>query len=168
MSEQQPGSLAAAATDLVPDPEVGEIRMARPDRGPELQVLIIEVHGEYVQALLCDHECDQATEADAVLSPILTGLPTRLLVHGDVSASVLTRRLSHPTGRIEPHLVERIALRGRGFDFHSSDLGRGRAIIGDADPRWEWKLEQHRRMRTVRASARELGLGIHRLGPREG
>jgi hypothetical protein len=103
-----------------------------------------------------------------VLSPILTGLPHRILVHGDISASVLTRRLWRTLGQIEPHLVERIALRGRGFDFNSSDLGRGRAIVRDSDPRWEWKLEKHRQMRAVRASARELGLEIYKLGPREG
>jgi hypothetical protein len=70
-------------------------------------VLVTEVHDGYVQAVLCSDECDLATETDVVLSPVITGLPDRLLVHGDVSAS-------------------------------------------------------------VRASARELGSGIYKLGPREG
>lgn len=168
MSEEIPGSPAALPTAGVPDPEVGQIWIAQPDRGSGIQMLITEVHDGYVQALLCSDECDRATETDAVLSPIVTGLPHRLLVHGDVSASVLTRRLSRSVGRIESHLVERIALRGRGFDFNSSDLGRGPAIVSDSDPRWEWKLEKHRQLRTVRASARELGLRIYELGPREG
>lgn len=104
-----------------------------------------------------------------MLSPILTGLPRRLLVHGDISASILTRRLSHAVGRIAPDLVERIALRGRGFDFNSNDLGRGVAILTDSDPRWDWKLAQHREMRGVRARARELGFApMYKLGSREG
>jgi hypothetical protein len=70
-------------------------------------------------------------------------------------------------GRIEPHVVEHIALRGRGLDFTSTDLGRGTAIAGEFDPRWEWKLEQHRHLRHVRARASELGWEIYKLGPRE-
>jgi hypothetical protein len=70
-------------------------------------------------------------------------------------------------GQIEPGLVERVALRGRGLDFASTDLGRGTAIAGESDPRWEWKLDQHRRLRQVRARASELGWEIHKLGPRE-
>jgi hypothetical protein len=60
-------------------------------------------------------------------------------------------------GRIEVDMAERIALRGRGLDFASTDLGRGTAIAGEFDPRWEWKLEQHRRLRKLRARASELG-----------
>jgi hypothetical protein len=168
MSEEQPGSLAALSGDAALDPELGQIWIARPDRGPEVRVLIIEVHDQYVQALLCGDDCDRATETDAVLSPSLTGLTRRLLVHGDISASILKRRLWRSVGQIEPHLVERIARRGRGFDFASSDLGRGAAILTETDPRWKWKLEQHRHLRAVRARASELGLGIYGLGPREG
>jgi hypothetical protein len=58
-------------------------------------------------------------------------------------------------------------LRGRGLDFNSTDLGRGRAIADESDPRWEWKLERHRQMRPLRARASELGWEIHRLSPRE-
>lgn len=58
-------------------------------------------------------------------------------------------------------------LRGRGLDFTSTDLGRGTAIAGDSDPRWDWKLEQHRQLRQVRARASELGWEIYKLGPRE-
>jgi hypothetical protein len=156
MSEEQSG------------PEVGQLWIARSDRGAELQVLVVEVRDEHVQALLCDEECDSATDTDAVLSPITTGLPRRVLVHGDVSASILTRRLSRPVGRIDPHVAQRIALRGRGSDFNSNDLGRGPAILSDSDPRWEWKLAKHRDMRALRARAGELGLEIYRLGSREG
>lgn len=76
-------------------------------------------------------------------------------------------RIGRPLGQIEPGLVERVALRGRGLDFASTDLGRGTAIAGESDPRWEWKLDQHRRLRQVRARASELGWEIHKLGPRE-
>lgn len=168
MSEEQSGPSATPGADGAPSPEVGQVWVAQSGCGPELQVLLIEVHAEHVQALLCDDECDSATETDAVLAPITTGLPRRLLVHGDISASILTRRLVRSLGQIEPHLVERIALRGRGFDFNSSDLGRGPAILSESDPRWEWKLARHRAMRAVRASAGELGLAIYKLGSREG
>lgn len=168
MSEQQSGPAPAIGAQAAPHPEVGELWIARSDRGAELQVLVVEVHDAHVQALLCDEECEWATETDAVLPPITTGLPHRVLVHGDVSASILTRRLLRKVGRIEPHLVERIALRARGADFNSSDLGRGRAIVADSDPRWEWKLARHREMRGVRARAGELGFAIYKLGSREG
>ncbi len=168
MSEGQSGPFAPIGADHVPRPELGEVWIARSDRGADVHVLIIEVHAEHVQALLCDDECDSATETDAVLSPILTGLPRRLLVHGDISASILTRRLVRSLGQIEPHLVERIAQRGRGFDFNSTDLGRGPAIRSESDPRCGWKLAKHREMRAVRASAGELGLAIYKLGSREG
>jgi hypothetical protein len=130
-------------------------------------VLIIEVHPGYAQVLLCGEECDLATDTDAVLEPSTTGYLRRLLVHGDVSAAILTPRLWRRVGRIEPHLVERIALRGRGFDFTSDDLGRGTSIGSESDPRWEWKLDKHRQMRALRARASELGLGIYKIGPRE-
>ena len=61
----------------------------------------------------------------------------------------------------------RIALRGRGLDFTATDLGRGTAIAGESDPRWEWKLDRHRQLRQVRARASELGWEIYKLGPRE-
>jgi hypothetical protein len=177
MSEEQLGSLAATVEDAVPDPavavpdqavganagldpavgenavpdpEVGEIRIARPDSGPDLYVLIIEVRPAYVQALLCDEQYQLATDTDAVLEPSTTGFLRRLLVHGDVSASILTRRLSGPIARIEPRLVERITLRGQGLDFNSADLGRGRTLSGDSDPRWGWKLDRHRQVRSIR------------------
>jgi hypothetical protein len=94
-------------------------------------------------------------------------LAHRILIHGDVSGSILKRRLGQSLGQIEPHIVERIALRGRGRDFTSTDLGRGRAILDESDPRWEWKLEKHRQLRQIRARASELGWEIYRLGPRQ-
>jgi hypothetical protein len=102
-----------------------------------------------------------------VLDRDATGLPQRVLVHGDVSGSILTWRLRRSIAQIDPHLVERIALRGRGLDFNSSDLGRGTAIVNESDPRWDWKLEKHSQLRAVRARASELGWEIYRLGPRE-
>lgn len=133
-----------------------------------MYVLIIEVHPGHVQVLLCGDECHLATETDAVLERSTTGCLRRLLVHGDVSAAVLKPRLSQRMGRIEPHLVERIALRGRGLDFNSNDLGRGTAIVTESDPRWDWKLDRHRALRGLRARASELGWEIYKLGPREG
>ncbi len=120
-----------------------------------------------MQALLCGEECEWATDADSVLDPSTTGVARTLLIHGDVSGSILTHRLQRPIGQIEPDLVQRIALRGRGRDFTSSDLGRGSAIVSDVDPRWDWKLDKHRQLRQVRARASELGWEIYRLGPRE-
>jgi hypothetical protein len=175
MSEQQPGRLvlvradaSRASVDLGSDPDVGQIRIVRPGRGKDMQVLVVEVHDQHVQALLCGEECDLATDTDSILDPSVTGLPRRLLVHGDVSGSILKRRLGRSIGQeLGPNLVERIALRGRGLDFTSTDLGRGTAIAGESDPRWEWKLEQHRHLRQVRARASELGWEIYKLGPRE-
>ncbi|HJS96302.1 MAG TPA: hypothetical protein VJ741_18700 [Solirubrobacteraceae bacterium] len=172
MREQRPGRLALvhderrAPVEL--GAEVGQIRIARPDHGDEVQVLVVEAHDEYVQGMLCGEECDLATDTDSILQPDVTGLPRRILVHGDVSGSILKRRLGRSLGqRLGPNLVERIALRGRGLDFTSTDLGRGRAIAGESDPRWEWKLEKHRQMRPLRARASELGWEIYKLGPRE-
>jgi hypothetical protein len=167
MAEGQRGVSAAVAADAQRDPKVREIRIARADSGSDVFVLIIEVRDGHVQGLLCDEACRFATETDALLEPSTTGFLRRLLVHGDVSAAILNRRLSAPIGRIEPHLVERITLRGQGLDFNSGDLGRGTAIPGESDPRWEAKLERHRQIRAVRARASELGLEIYKLGPRE-
>jgi hypothetical protein len=172
MSEQQPGRLVlvrddrcAASEDA---PEVGQIRIARPDRGAERRVLVVEVHEEHVHAMLCGEECEWATDADAVLEPDITGLSIPILIHGDVSGSILKRRLERSVGqRVGANLVERIGLRGRGLDFNSTDLGRGRAITDESDPRWDWKLEQHRQLRRLRARASELGWEIHKLSPRE-
>lgn len=145
-------------------PGVGQIWLVGSDRGPEVQVLVIEVHEGHVQVLLCGDEVCSATETDAVLGPSVTGLPGRLLIHGDVSAPILKGRLSEPVGEIIPELVARIVLRGRGLDFNSSDLGRGRAILSEEDPRWDWKLEKHKELRRLRASARELGWQMYALG----
>jgi hypothetical protein len=171
MREQTSGRLALvrddrrAAGDDAPD--VGQIRTVRSDRGEDMQVLIVEVHDQHVQGMLCGEECELATDTDSILAPELTGLPRRILVHGDVSGSILKCRLGQAMGQIEPGLAERIALRGRGLDFTSTDLGRGIAIASESDPRWEWKLEQHRHLRQVRARASELGWEIYKLGPRE-
>jgi hypothetical protein len=158
---------ARATEELRSDPDVGQIRIVRREPGEDLHVLVIEVHGDHVQAMVCGEECDWATETDAVLEPRSTGLPRPILIHGDVSWSILKRRLGRALGQIEADMVERIALRGRGLDFTSTDLGRGRAIAGDSDPRWELKLERHRELRQVRARASELGWEIYKLGPRE-
>jgi hypothetical protein len=146
------------------EPGVGQIWTARADRGPDLYVLVIEVHQGHVQALLCGDECDFATDTDAVLGPRATGCPRRLLVHGDLAATILDERLLQLMGRVTPELVQRIVLRGRGMDFHSTDLGRGRPVVDDTDPRWAWKLEKLRQLRRVRASAAELGWQMHKLG----
>ncbi len=182
MTEQHPGRLSVVRSEGSADdrsaddgsratersrPNPGEIWTARPDRGSDMLVLVSEVHGEHVQAMLCGEECEWATDTDAVLDPRSTGSPQRLLVHGDESGSILTRRLQRSVGQIDAHLVQQIALRGRGLDFNSSDLGRGTAIASEADPRWDWKLERHRQLRKVRAPASDLGWEIYTLGPRE-
>jgi hypothetical protein len=172
MRQQTPGRLALVRDERCAPAdegaEVGQIRIAHPDRGAEVQVLLIEVHDEHVQAMLCGEQCDWATDTDSVLDPRTTGLPRPILIHGDVSGSILKRRLGRCVGQqLGPSLVERIALRGRGLDFTSTDLGRGTAIAGESDPRWEWKLEQHRQLRQLRARASELGWEIYKLGPRE-
>ena len=169
MKEPRPGRLALVSDDrhVGGAPEVGQIRIVCPDRGQDMQVLLVEVHAEHVQAMLCGEECELATETDAILEPDVTGLSRRILVHGDVSGSILRRRLGHALGQIEPGMAERIALRGRGLDFTATDLGRGTAIAEESDPRWEWKLQQHRQLRRVRARASELGWEIYKLGPRE-
>ena len=172
MTQQTPGRLALVRDERHAPVEngvqVGQIRIARPDRGDEVQVLVVEVHDQHVQAMLCGEECDWATDTDAVLAPRTTGLPRPILIHGDVSGSILKRRLGASMGqRLQPNLVERIALRGRGLDFTATDLGLGTAIAGESDPRWEWKLERHRQLRQVRARASELGWELYKLGPRE-
>jgi hypothetical protein len=174
MAEQQTGRLVLVRTDtpraadeLRSDPDVGQIRIVRPDRGEDMQILIVEVYDDHVHGMLCGEECDLATDTDSILDPEATGLARPMLVHGDVSGSILKRRLGQPLGQIQPDLVEQVALRGRGLDFTSTDLGRGTAIAGESDPRWEWKLLQHRNIRQVRARASELGWEIYKLGPRE-
>jgi hypothetical protein len=83
---------------------------------------------------------------------------------------MMKRRLLQPLGQADADLVERVALRGRGLDFTSNDLGRGSAVAGESDPRWDWKLDKFRQLRTVQARASELGWEIYKLddpGPRE-
>lgn len=170
MSEQQPGLAQPWAGPRSLEIEVGQVRLARPDDGPDLLVLIVAVHDDEVEALLCGHECDLATDTDSVLEPTATGYLRRLLVHGDVSGRILQKRLHATLGRVPPELAERIALRSRGLDFGANDLGRGRAMVDDSDPRWEWKLEKFRRMRAIRARAGEVGWSVYKLGdpgPRE-
>jgi hypothetical protein len=148
-------------------PGVGELWLAQGDRGTDLYMLVTETHDGHVQALLCGDECDLATETDSVLEPRATGCPRRLLVHGDLAAAILNTRLKQLMGTIEPELVQRIVRRGRGMDFHSADLGRGRPIVDNSDPRWDWKLEKLKQLRRVRASAAELGLHMYKLGSSE-
>ena len=145
-------------------PGVGQVWLVRADRGAEVYALVIEVHPGHVQALLCSDECRLATDTDSVLEPRASGCPRRLLVHGDLAGAILDDHLTQLMGSVTPELVQRVVLRGRGLDFHSSDLGRGRPIGDDTDPRWNWKLEELRRLRRVRASARELGWEMYKLG----
>jgi hypothetical protein len=155
----------AVAADELPRPEVrvGQIWIARPDEGPDVLVLLIEVRDDHVDALLCSDDDGLATETDAVLEPPDTGWPDRLLVHGDVGGPILRKRLVGSPGRIDPGIVRRIVLRGRGVDFYSHDLGRGTPILSESDPRWDAKLERVEQLRTVKARATELGLKLYRL-----
>ena len=170
MPEEERGPLVqlprSARVDPVPegDARVGQIRLALPDRGSAVTVLIIEVDDGSVRGLLCGEDWPLATETDAVLEPWQSGCPGRLLVHGDVSAAILNRRLSRVLGAITPEIVERIVLRGLHRDFDTHDLGRGRPILDRDDPRWEWKLEQLTRVRGVRARASEVGFTLHESG----
>src|SRR6185437_6507586 len=79
MAEQQPGRLvlvraeeSPAPAEIRSDPGAGQIRIVRPDRGRDMQVLIVEVHDEYVQGMLCGEECDLATDTDSILEPDVT------------------------------------------------------------------------------------------------
>jgi hypothetical protein len=158
---------ASAALGGMPVPEiaVGQIWIAQPDDGPGMLVLVTDVAEDHVQALLCtegDHEV--ATETDAVLGRLTTGLPGRLLIHGDVAGSIMRTRLIRSPGRIDPALVRRIMLRGRGLDFNSRDLGRGAPIASEADPRWDAKMKRIEQFRTVKARAADLGLTIKPIG----
>jgi hypothetical protein len=158
---------ALVAPERLPRPEadVGQIWIARPDEGSDVLVLLIEVCADHVQALLCSEDDGLATETDAVLEPRITGCPYRLLVHGDLAGSILSSRLAGSPGRIDPGLVRRIVLRGRGLDFYSHDLGRGTPMLSDSDPRWDAKVERLNQLRTVKAGASELGLRVYPLTP---
>lgn len=160
-------SSAAVAPDDLPRPEVGagQIWVARPDEGPDVLVLVLEACADHVQALLCSEDDGLATETDAVLEPSLTGYPYRLLVHGDLAGSILSTRLVGSPGRVDPGIVRRIVLRGRGLDFYSHDLGRGTPLLSESDPRWDAKSERLDELRTVMASASELRLKIYPLTP---
>ena len=144
----------------LPEVDVGQIWVAAPDEGPAVLVLITDVSDDHVQALMCSSEGDMATETGAELAAHITGCPYRLLVHGDLAGSIMRTRLVGCPGRIDPALVQRIVVRGRGMDFNSRDLGRGTPIVWDSDPRWNTKTERLRQLRTVKARASELGLKI--------
>ncbi len=153
------------APDELPRPEVdvGQIWIARPDAGPDVLVLIIEVQADHVQALLCSEDDGLGTETDAVLEARLIGYPDPLLVHGDLAGAILTARLVGSPGRIDRGLLRRIVLRGRGLDFYSHDLGRGTPMVSESDPRWDPKMERLNQLRTVKARASELGLKVYPL-----
>jgi len=148
-----------------PEVAVGQIWIAEPDDGPGMLVLVTEIADDHVQALLCTQGDDEmATETDAVLGRLTTGCPGRLLVHGDVAGSIMRTRLTGSPGRVDPALVRRIVVRGRGLDFNSRDLGRGRPIASEADPRWEAKTQRIEQFRAVKARAADLGLKIRTIG----
>jgi hypothetical protein len=154
---------AAVGPDELPRPavRVGQIWFARPDEGQDVLVLLIEVRADHVDVLLCTDDDGLATETDAVLEPRVTGWPDRLLVHGDVGGAVLTTRLVGSPGRVNPGLIRRIVLRGRGVDFYSHDLGRGTPMQSQTDPRWNAKMERVEQLRTVKARAADLGLRVY-------
>jgi len=164
MAETPPGLAALPDAPRHDRVEVGQLWLARPDRGTDLLVLVVGVYTDQVEALVCGTDWQLATDTDSVLEPAATGYLRRLLVHGDACGRIPNRRLAGPVGRVAPELAERIALRGRGLDFGSTDLGRGRAVLEETDPRWEHKLEQFRRLRGVRARAGEVGFSVHRFG----
>jgi len=158
---------ASVTLDDLPRPEVavGQIWIAQPDDGPGMLVLVTDVADDHVQALLCTQgDDDMVTETDAILGRLTTGCPGRLLVHGDVAGSIMRTRLTGSTGRIDPGLVQRIVMRGRGLDFNSRDLGRGAPIASEADPRWDWKMKRIEQFRAVKARAADLALKIQTIG----
>jgi hypothetical protein len=158
---------ASVPVDDLPRPEltVGQIWIAQPDDGPDMLVLVTDVADDHVEALLCTRGDDHmATETDAVLGRFTTGCPGRLLVHGDVAGSIMRTRLAGSAGRVDPALVRRIVLRGRGLDFNSRDLGRGTPIASETDPRWDAKMRRIEEFRAVKARAADLGLKIKTIG----
>ena len=159
-------TLPQVAPESLPRPEVdvGQIWIARPDKGPDVAVLIIEVRADHVQALLCSEDDGLGTETDAVLEPRLVGYQHPLLIHGDVAGAILRARLVGSPGRIDRGVVRRIVLRGHGLDFYSRDLG------GDTDGQrvrstLDAKPERVNQLRTVKAGASELGLKVYPLTP---
>ncbi len=160
-------TLPQVAPESLPRPEVdvGQIWIARPDKGPDVAVLIIEVRADHVQALLCSEDDGLGTETDAVLEPRLVGYQHPLLIHGDVAGAILRARLVGSPGRIDRGVVRRIVLRGHGLDFYSRDLGRGTPMVSESDPRWDAKPERVNQLRTVKAGASELGLKVYPLTP---
>ena len=111
-------------------PGVGQIWLARADRGPDLYVLVIEVHRGHVQALLCGDECHRATDTDSVLEPRVSGCPRRLLVHGDLAGAILDDRLTQLMGSVTPELVRRTVLRAAGWIFTPATwVGEGQSVM---------------------------------------
>jgi hypothetical protein len=86
--------------------------------------------------------------------------------HGEGVIVLITE--VHDDGRIHRSLVRRIVLRGFGFDFQSRDLGRGTPIVSESDPRWAWKQDKLRQLRTVQARAADLGWQLYKLGEETG
>jgi hypothetical protein len=116
-----------AMTDELPG--VGQIWLARVDRGPDLYALVIEVHQGHVQALLCGDECHRATNTDPVLEPRVSGCPRRLLVHGDLAGAILDDRLTPLMGSVTPELVQRIVLRAGDWTFTPATwVGEGQSV----------------------------------------
>jgi hypothetical protein len=148
------GASTPPETPARPHPAVGQIWIAEPDEGPGVLVLVTEVNDDNVRVLACSDDGDIAAYTDSVLERHLTGCPYRLLVHGDVACSILTKRLSYCSGRIDRELVPRIVRRGRGMDYNSRDLGRGTPILSESDPRVAAKAEKLKRLRTVQARER--------------
>lgn len=75
-----------------------------------------------------------------------------------------TRLVGSPR-RIDPTLVHRIVVRGRGMDFNARGLGRGTPIVSESDPRWDTETERLKQLRTVKARASELWLRISPVTP---
>ena len=116
-----------------------------------------------MQALLCSEDDGLGTETDAVLEARLTGYPDPLLVHGDLAGAILRRGWSDlPAESIEASCDASSCVAAAWTSIRTI-WGGGRRCSASPIHAGTRRCERLNELRTVRASASELGLKVYPL-----
>lgn len=119
---------------------VGDVCIATGPNVRELVlVLAIKEKDQAAEVCLATLDVEEATDADLVLPPALTGMPMEIAFESDVTGMVWSSQLGEPTGQVGAEFVK--ALRDLACGQPLGELRRyqGMPLLGRLDPRWSRK-----------------------------
>ena len=135
---------AGDAHDL---PRPGDLRWAAPmdrDGGGQRLVLVEDVHLDhgYVEVVLTTPMTDYATDLDLVLPAAESGLPFSVAAQSDIRGALWVCQLGPRVGAAKDVDLQMLSALYRGRVPTEQSHKRGLPLLGESDPRWDFKKHE--------------------------